>query len=75
MFEKDGSSYVWVVKNNVVKARNIETNNLISNGNIGVTLGLEAGEQVVTGGLNLLSDDETVRVVNPQSETNIGNLL
>jgi RND family efflux transporter MFP subunit len=75
VFEKDGSCYVWVVENNVVKARNIETNNLISNGNIGVLEGLVAGEHVVTGGVNLLSDEETVRVVSPQSKTNIGNLL
>lgn len=75
IFEKDGNSFVWVVENNVISSRQIETNNLIINSHIGVTQGLNNGEQVVTGGLHLLTENETVRVVAPQSETNIGNLL
>lgn len=75
VLERDGNSLVWVVNNNVVTLRVIETNSLISDGNIGVTKGLKEGEEVVTGGLNLLSKNETVRIVSPQSKTNIGNLL
>lgn len=75
IFEKEGNSFVWVVDNNVVKSRQIETNNLIANGHIGITHGLKSGEQVVTAGLHLLIENETVRVVAPKSKTNIGNLL
>jgi len=75
IFEKNGNSFVWVVDNNVVKSRQIETNNLIANGHIGITHGLKSGEQVVTAGLHLLIENETVRVVAPKSKTNIGNLL
>jgi len=75
IFEKDGNSFVWVVNNNVVSSRQIETNNLIINSHIGITKGLKSGEQVITGGLHLLKENETVRLVAPQSKTNIGNLL
>lgn len=75
VFEKDGNSFVWVVKDDAVSSREIKTNSLINEGKIGVVSGLSDGEVVVTGGLNLLSENEPVRVVTPQSNTNIGNLL
>jgi len=75
VFEKDGNSFVWVVNDNVVKSRKIETNSLISEGNLGIIDGIQKGDQVVMGGLNLLTEGETIQIVNPQSKTNVGNLL
>ena len=75
IFEKDEQSYVWVVEENQVHSRKVSVNSLPSGGNIGIIHGLEAGEQVVTGGLNLLSENDTVRILAAKSETNIGGVL
>ena len=75
VFEKDGNSFVWVVNDNVVKSKKIETNSLISEGNLGIIHGIQKGDQVVMGGLNLLTEGETIRIVKRQSKTNVGNLL
>ncbi len=75
VFEKDENSFVWLVNNNMVSSRQIKTNSLISKGNIGIIEGLNKGDEVVIGGLNLLSEGDTIRIVKAQSKTNIGNLL
>ncbi len=75
VYEKDGRSYVWVVDNDVVRSREVATNSLLSSGSIGITHGLKAGEQVVTGGINLLTENETVQIVAQKSRTNIGGVL
>lgn len=55
--------------------RRVETGNIVNSGNIGITGGLQAGEQIVIGGLNLLKENEKVRSIPVQSKTNIGNIL
>jgi RND family efflux transporter MFP subunit len=75
IFEKDDNSYVWVVKDSLVNMRKVETNNILNSGNIGITGGLQAGEQIVIGGLNLLKENEKVRSIPEQSKTNVGNIL
>lgn len=75
IFEKDNQSYVWIVNNQIVTSRAVETDNLIYDGNVGIVSGLEKNEEVVIGGLDLLNENETVKVIKPVSETNIGNLL
>ena len=75
IYDKDESSYVWVVKDNIVTARKIETNNNISDGRIGIVSGLSKDEEIITGGLKLLTEGELVNVVKAPSKTNIGNLL
>ena len=75
IFEKDNNKYVWVIEDSKVHGRKVETNNLVKSGNIGIVSGLKAGEQVVVGGLNLLQENEEVKVVPAGSETNVGNLL
>jgi imidazolonepropionase-like amidohydrolase len=64
-----------VLRDSVVTARQVEVENLIHRGRARISSGLQAGEEVVTGGLNLLSEGEQVRVVPPRSESNIGNIL
>lgn len=75
VFEKDNNSCVWLVKDSKVKSQIIVTNNLVREGEVGVVEGLKAGQEVVVGGLHLLKENEEVRVVAPDSETNIGNIL
>jgi RND family efflux transporter MFP subunit len=75
LFEKDGKTYVWVLRDSTVTARQVEVDNLMHQGHSRISSGLQAGEEVVTGGLNLLSEGEKVKVVPPRSESNIGNLL
>lgn len=75
LFEKDGEPCVWVVDKGVVASRKVRTNNRFSNGQVSIIEGLKAGEKVVVGGLNLLSEGEKVKVVPPASETNVGNIL
>ena len=75
VFEEDGKSYVWVVNDSVVHKQMIETCSIVQKGEIGITSGLKENQQVVVGGLNLLKDNETVKVIPPKSKTNVGNLL
>lgn len=55
-------SYVWVIDMNTmqVKRRNIQTGNLLPNGNVEIHDGLKSGEQVAISGLRFLSDHKTV---------------
>lgn len=75
IFEKNNESFVWIIRDGKVNARKITTGNMIKNGELGITEGLRAGEVVVVGGLNLLTENEEVRVVAEKSETNIGDIL
>lgn len=75
LFEQNEKSYVWVVQDSMVHKVQVETDNNPKHGIIGVTAGLKGNEQVVVGGLNLLTESEKVRVLAPKSKTNIGQLL
>jgi RND family efflux transporter MFP subunit len=75
VFEKDNQNYVWLVENNTIHSRKIVLSKQIRDGNLQVSDGLKAGDQVVIGGLNLLSENDTVKVVAPASKSNVGNLL
>ena len=75
VFEEEGKSYVWIVNDTVVNKQLVETCNVVRQGEIGITSGLKENQEIVVGGLNLLKENETVKVIPPASETNIGNLL
>ncbi|MFB6342090.1 efflux RND transporter periplasmic adaptor subunit [Saccharicrinis sp. FJH62] len=75
VFERNSKSYVWLVNDSLVHARQIITSGVLNNGNINIKSGLNPGDEVVKGGLNLLKENEKVRIVAPESKTNIGNLL
>lgn len=61
-------SYVWVVDNNVLAKREV-TVSRPSDFGVLVQSGLEAGEWIVTAGVNMLSDGETVRVMDATAES------
>ncbi|MFB6318789.1 efflux RND transporter periplasmic adaptor subunit [Saccharicrinis sp. FJH54] len=75
VFERSSESYVWIIHDSLVHARKININSRVQDGNIGVRSGLKPGDEVIRGGLNLLKEGEKVRIVAPESKTNIGNLL
>ncbi len=75
MFEKENESYVWLVEDNTVRSKKIVLSKQIRDGNLQVSAGLKAGDQVVIGGLNLLKENDTVEIVAPVSKSNVGNLL
>jgi RND family efflux transporter MFP subunit len=75
VFEKDDQNYVWLVENNTIHSRKIVLSKQIRDGNLQVSDGLKAGDQVVIGGLYLLKENDTVEVVAPVSKSNVGNLL
>ncbi len=75
LYEKENDKYVWVIEDSKVHSRKVETNDLVKSGNIGIVSGLNPGEIVVVGGLNLLNENEVVKIIPAESETNVGNLL
>jgi len=75
VFEKENESYVWLVEDNTVRSKKIVLSKQIRDGNLQVSAGLKAGDQVVIGGLNLLKENDTVEIVAPVSKSNVGNLL
>ena len=66
---------MWVVNQGMVTSRKVKTNHRLNKGFMGILEGLNEGEQVVVGGLNLLNEGEKVKVVAPASKTNVGNIL
>lgn len=75
LFEKDDKTYVWIVNDSKIHAHEISTNSLVKDGYVEVTNGVKEGDEIVVGGLNLLKENETVKIVPPASKTNIGNIL
>ena len=55
--------------------RAVTVSGLDEKGNAIITNGLTGNEQVVRAGVNVLQDNEPVRVVEEQMKTNIGGLL
>jgi len=60
--QENGVSYVWVLNGNLAIKREIElgVNNQID---YVVTTGLEAGDKLITQGINLLTDNALIRVI------------
>ncbi|MGD9327962.1 MAG: efflux RND transporter periplasmic adaptor subunit [Cyclobacteriaceae bacterium] len=62
IIHKNGSKYVYRVVNQIVVQTEVETGISI-NDNIEITRGLNVGDQIITSGLNLLSDGSKVKIV------------
>ena len=55
-------SYVWVIENDAVTRREVQTGNLTTNGVL-ITAGLNAGELIVAAGVSALADGQSVRII------------
>lgn len=77
MFEKDGAPAVWVYdeQRQAVTARKIKLSEILTDGTLVISEGLEAGERVVTAGVHVLSDNEKVKLLPETTATNVGGLL
>jgi RND family efflux transporter MFP subunit len=56
-------SYVWVIENDVVTRREVQTGQLTTTGVL-VTGGLNPGELIVAAGVSALTEGQSVRVIN-----------
>lgn len=76
IFEKDGKTCVWVVRrDSTVSLRPIITGGMDDEGNIIVVSGLNGSETIVKAGVEVLTDNEKVKVLPKTSKTNVGGLL
>ncbi len=74
----DKKTYVFVysAENKTVRRREVEFIRPLSDGrSIVVSENLEVGELIVSGGVNHIEDGETVKLLPPVTDTNIGGLL
>lgn len=73
---KDGdTTCVWIYGNDsTVSKRPVVVGNIVENGGIVITDGLNGDERIVRAGVNMLLDGEKVRTTD-KSDTNIGGLL
>lgn len=74
VFERDGIAKVWIYENESVVEKNINLIKPYSDGKILVT-GLEDGQKIVSKGVHELSNGQKVKVLEPFSDTNIGEVL
>lgn len=76
VFKEADSTYVWVVDDqHKVHKRYVELIGLDSDGDALISSGLTGYEQIVRAGVHVLKENETVKVIAPSSDTNIGGLL
>lgn len=75
VFNTGGRAAVWVLgPDSTISLRPVTVGHP-TDGNAVVTSGLDGTETIVRAGVNALRDGEKVRVIDTESETNIGNLL
>lgn len=77
VFENNGRRYVWVVNpaDSVISATEITTRGTGENGVVDVVSGLSPENLVVRAGVRHLVEGEKVNILQPESDTNPGNLL
>lgn len=77
VFEIDHIPNVWVYDEaqQKINARTIRISEILTDGTLIVSEGLNAGEQVVSAGVHSLSDSEKVRLLPKATTTNVGGLL
>ncbi len=73
--ERDGDSYVWVVKGGKVESRRVKVMEIKSNGKALLSEGVEVGDMVVTAGVRSLKDGESVEILESASKSNVGGVL
>lgn len=76
IFERDGSSYVWIYsdKTNKVSLSKIEVVELLHSGTILVKSGVVKGDKIVVAGVNSIDESSLLREIPNISKSNIGGL-
>lgn len=78
VFERGGKSCVWTFNpaDSTVRATEVSLSGVPdAQGMVTVSAGLDGSKQVVRAGVSHLVEGEKVHVIQPASETNVGNLL
>lgn len=76
LYQKDNKTYVWSINSdNSVKLNPIKVHNINSKGELIISEGVNAGDRVVTAGINNLTEGMKVEPFKQKSVTNIGGLL
>lgn len=77
LFECNGASCVWIYdsKTERIKQRVVTVEHLNTEGYAIVTHGIGAGEDIVSVGVNKLTDGQQVNPISTETKTNIGGLL
>ena len=68
VFKRSDKSYVWVFNPTTkgISAREVTLGQPISENNLQILSGLESGEVIIAAGVDWLSEDNTIRVMNPE---------
>jgi RND family efflux transporter MFP subunit len=77
VFNRNSKPQVWVynTETSTIQAHEVKTGALLQNGYIEIQKGLKPEDTVVVAGVNNLNHNDTVKVIQPISETNQGGLL
>ena len=77
VFYKDNKTYVWIfdAESKIITKREINVQNIASEGKIEITSGLDLNDFIVTAGVHTLYDNQSVQPIHKTSESNIGGLL
>lgn len=73
--ERDGASKVWVLESGRVSLRTVTICTILKDGDATITDGLEAGDVVITAGLNSLEEGQHVEPLEAMSNSNVGGIL
>ena len=73
----DDRTYVWLISadNVVVRKREVAVKTLHTNGTADISLGLQAGNVIITAGVHQLHEGQKVQGLKETSSTNVGSLL
>ncbi len=72
--ERDGTSSVWVVAGGKVASRKVTVSEILSSGVARISSGLEAGEIIVTAGVNSLKEGQEVIKLPAVAASNVGGV-
>ncbi len=77
VFNKNNLTYVWLfnAQTGAINSREVQVKGLATNGQLEILQGLDAGDNIVTSGVNYLNEGQLVKPIPTPSATNIGGLL
>lgn len=78
LVQEEGRSYVWRVtgqEEKVVRKSPVKVYQVMKDGTAIVTTELQAGEEIVSAGVNSLKEGQKIRILPPVAASNVGHLL
>ena len=76
IFHQEDSDYIWVLRSDSTVAKMAVTvNGVDDRGNAVIETPLTGNEKVIKAGVNMLQEGEKVKVIDQNSDTNVGGLL